>query len=261
MILSTNLPDHRVVPERPAGMLLVAAMDVEWSRNHRTPGANVPFCYSVTSLMLPSGQTRLDTAPSWYTSVYVRDGSQTQDLIASAGRTLATLLRQASLLAGHQFGSDLAALARTSRHSAIGIEAARTAWRRRRLALPGRTRIIDTCYDTDHILTCTSRRLADICRNLGLHDAEPELRDTSRAALRHRSVQPGGTDAREKVTKLNLRHSLCIALIAARAAGLGHWPGALDTSRNPPAATPLKSPPQSRVPERNRRGPAIRPPR
>jgi hypothetical protein len=61
-------------------------------------------------------------------------------------------------------------------------------------------------------------------------------------------VKPGGTDAREKVTKLNLRHSLCIALIAARAAGLGHWPDAIDTSRNPLAAAPLRSPPQSRVP-------------
>ncbi len=230
MVVRTNLPDG-VVPERPAGMLLVAAMDLEWSRNLHIPGGNVPFCYSVTSLVLPGAETQLDTAPFWYTSAYIRDASQTQDLITSASRTLATLLTRASLVAGHQFGSDLAALARASRHTVTGLEAARTAWRQRRLALPGQARIIDTCYDTDHILTCNSRRLADICKNLGLLATQPELRHASRATLRHRSIQPEGAGARDKVTVLNLRHSLCTALIAAHATGVGSWPGTLDINR------------------------------
>jgi hypothetical protein len=231
MIVSSNVPGRVVVPACPAGALLVAGLDVEWSRNHRVAGGNVPFCYAVAWLVLPGGGARLDAVPVRYVSVHVREGGQTQDLVTSAGQVLGPVLARASLVAGHQFGSDLAALARVSARPVSGVEAARMAWRRRRLALPGRARILDTCYDADHVLGHGSRRLADICRDLGLHAARPELRDASRAALRRDSVQAAGTAAREKVMVLNLRHALCTALVAAYATGLGRWPGALDVNR------------------------------
>ena len=231
LIVSSNVPGRGVAPACPAGALLVAGVDVEWSRNHRVAGGNVPFCYAVAWLVLPGGGARLDAVPVRYFCVHVREAGRTQDLVASAGRVLATVLARASLVAGHQFGSDLAALARVSARPVSGVEAARMAWRRRRVALPGRPRIMDTCYDADHVLGCRSRRLADICRDLGLHAPRPELRDASRAALRRQSVQAAGTAAREKVMVLNLRHALCTALVAAYAAELGHWPGALDINR------------------------------
>jgi hypothetical protein len=42
-------------------------------------------------------------------------------------------------------------------------------------------------------------------------------------ALHRRWLDLGDVTAREKITVLNLRHSLSTALVAARAAGLARW--------------------------------------
>jgi hypothetical protein len=41
----------------------------------------------------------------------------------------------------------------------------------------------------------------------------------------------GDIAAREKITVLNLRHTLSTALVAARAAGLGHWKPGLNVNQ------------------------------
>lgn len=51
---------------------------------------------------------------------------------------------------------------------------------------------------------------------------QPELRGTSMTALHRRWTQAGDVEAREKITVLNLRHSLSTALAALRATGTGH---------------------------------------
>ena len=53
MIITSNLDSPDDVPASPQGTLLAAAIDVEWSKNYRVRGGNVPFCYSVTWLTLP----------------------------------------------------------------------------------------------------------------------------------------------------------------------------------------------------------------
>jgi hypothetical protein len=50
-------------------------------------------------------------------------------------------------------------------------------------------------------------------------------------ALHRRWLQAGDITAREKVTVLNLRHSLSTAMVAARAAGLAHWPADLNVNQ------------------------------
>jgi hypothetical protein len=52
MIITSNIPAPDVVPVAPAGTLLAAAIDVEWSKNYRVSDGNVPFCYSVAWLAL-----------------------------------------------------------------------------------------------------------------------------------------------------------------------------------------------------------------
>ena len=232
MIVSSNLPSPTVVPGRPPGTLLVAAVDVEWSKNYRVRGGNVPFCYSVVWLALPPSRTgpSLGTGTSWYTSAYVHDASETQELAARAGHALERVLQHADLITGHQLSSDLAVLASVSDRPVPGVTAARAAWHQRRRGGEGR-RIVDTRYDAGHVLACQSRRLVDVCADLRLDVTQPELRGTSMTALHRRWLETGDTSAREKITVLNLRHSLSTALVAIRAAGLGSWPSGLNVNR------------------------------
>ena len=227
MIITSNLDIPDGVPVSPSGTLLAAAIDVEWSKNYRVRGGNMPFCYSVTWLALPREHARPGTAGFWYTSAYVQDASETGDLVASAGRALRKVLDHADLIAGHQLSSDLAVLAAAARAPHPGITAAQTAWRRRRQHDPGGPRFLDTRYDTGHILRCASRRLVDVCADLNLDVTQPELRGTSMTALHRRWLDQAEAAAREKITVLNLRHALSTALVAARAAGLASWPPGL----------------------------------
>jgi hypothetical protein len=233
MLVSGNLPDSAAVPARPPGTMLVAAVDVEWSKNYRIRGGNIPFCYSAVWLSLPhsGGATSLDKSPFWYTAAYVQDANETKDLVAAANQTLTGLLGRADLIAGHQLSSDLAVLAAAAGEPLSGVAAARTAWQERRLAIGGRQRVLDTRYDAGHVLACVSRRLVDVCADLRLDVTQPELRGTSMTALHRRWLEAGNLSAREKIAVLNLRHSLSTALVAAHAAGLGSWQPGLNVNR------------------------------
>jgi hypothetical protein len=219
VIVSSNLAGSGLVPRCPPGTCL-AAIDVEWSKNYRIRGGNVPFCYSVVWLPLPASgaSTGLDTTRFWYTSAYVEDASQCPDLVAGADAALACLMGNASLIAGHQLCSDLAVLTAAGARPAA-VAAAAAAWRQRRQEPSSSPRFLDTRYDAGHILACQSRRLVDVCADLRLDVTQPELRGTSMTALHRRWLEVGDIVAREKITVLNMRHSLSTALVAARAAG------------------------------------------
>jgi hypothetical protein len=211
----------------------VAAIDVEWSKNYRIRGGNVPFCYSVAWLALPSGDVTISpgTVQFWYEAAYVENASQVSDLVDRADAALACLMSHATLIAGHQLCSDLAVLAAAATTHRPAITAAAEAWRQRYQEPARAPRFLDTRYDTGHIVGCQSRRLVDVCADLRLEVTQPELRGTSMTALHRRWLQVGDDTAREKITVLNLRHSLSTALVAARAAGLGCWQPGLNVSR------------------------------
>jgi len=233
VIISSNLAGSGPVPRCPPGTCLAAAIDVEWSKNYRIRGGNVPFCYSVVWLPVPASgaSTGLDTTRFWYTSAYVEDASQCPDLVAGADTALACLMGNASVIAGHQLCSDLAVLAAAAAEARPpAVAAAAAAWRRRQEA-SGQPRFLDTRYDAGHILACQSRRLVDVCADLRLDVTQPELRGISMTALHSRWLELGDITAREKITVLNLRHSLSTAMIASRAAGLAHWRPGLNVNR------------------------------
>jgi hypothetical protein len=233
VIISTNVPGSGLLSRHPPGTRLLAAIDVEWSKNYRVRGGNVPFCYSVVWLALPADDAPagLEVARFWYTSAYVQDSSEGPDLVARADSELACLMENASLIVGHQLCSDLGVLAATGPASRPAVAAAATAWRQRREELPGQPRFLDTRYDAGHLLACQSRRLVDVCADLRLEVTQPELRGTSMTALHRRWLQDGDVAAREKITVLNLRHSLSTAMVAARAAGLAHWQPGVNVNR------------------------------
>jgi hypothetical protein len=233
VIISTNVTGSGLVPRHPPGMRLLAAMDVEWSKNYRIRGGTVPFCYSVVWLVLPAddASTGLEATRFCYTSAYVQDTSEAAELVAGADDALACLMQHASLIAGHQLCSDLGVLTAADAAARPAVAAAATAWRQRREEPFSQPRFLDTRYDTGHLLACQSRRLVDVCADLRLDVTQPELRSTSMTALHRRWLQADDVTAREKITVLNLRHALSTALVAARAAGLGHWQPDLNVNR------------------------------
>jgi hypothetical protein len=141
------------------------------------------------------------------------------------------MMEHASIITGHQLCSDLAVLSRTSGDRPPAVVAASDAWRRRKEHPAVSPRFIDTRYDTSQLLTGKSRRLVDICADLRLDVTQPELRNTSMTAVHRRWLEHRDTSAREKITVLNLRHSLSTAIVAARAAGLGCWEPGLNVNR------------------------------
>ena len=168
MIITSNITAPDVIPAAPAGTLLAAAIDVEWSKNYRVRGGNVPFCYSVAWLPLSGEVVTPGTFGFWYTSAYVHGTDETGDLVASADSALLKILEHADLIAGHQLSSDLAVLAAAVGAPLLGVTAAQVAWRRRGQLLPDGPRLLDTRYDTRHVLQRASRRLVDVCAELRL---------------------------------------------------------------------------------------------
>jgi hypothetical protein len=156
-----------------------------------------------------------------FIAAYVEHSGETQDLISSADTAAAQMLGQADIVAGHQLCSDLAVVQRAARTPLPAVTRLREAWHGR--AAPGRLRVIDTRYDTAGMLTGASRRLVDVCGELGLDVTQPELRAISMTALHRRWLENGDSTAREKVSVLNLRHALSTALLAARAAQIATW--------------------------------------
>ncbi len=231
MIVTGNVPAGES-PPCPPGTRLLAAIDVEWSKNYRVKNGNVPFCFSVAWLPVDGGGDAVTAASRfWYTSAYVQDDGERGDLISAADAALGCLAGHASMIAGHQLCSDLAVLAAAGGGASPAIRAAASAWRQRRDAAPGQPPFLDTRYDAGHVLGCASRRLVDVCADLRLDVTQPELRGASMTALHRRWTEHGDTTAREKITVLNLRHSLSTSIVAARAAGLASWQPGLNVNQ------------------------------
>jgi hypothetical protein len=157
--------------------------------------------------------------PFWATSVYLDHDDERSALVESAAADIAAAHAAADLIVGHQLCSDLAVLtANAGAAVPTALVVARQAWRDRR-APDQQRRIIDTRFDAGHLLAGASRRLVDVCGELHLDVTQPELARKSMTALHRDWLTHADTEARERVTVLNLRHSLSTAYVALRAAG------------------------------------------
>lgn len=234
MIVTTNIPGKPGrAPHRPAGTTLWASIDVEWTKNYRITNGNKPFCYSVIYAALPrtGGPVDLTELPFSFTSVYIENPDETAELLASANAAVRTAFNTADHVTGHQLCADLGVLANASTEPLTDVTAARETWRNRKQGeLPTR-QVIDTRYDADHVLACKSRRLVDVCTELRLDVTQPELGTKSMTALHRAYIDKGSIEARERVSVLNLRHSLSTALVALRATSQADWTGTLNVNR------------------------------
>ena len=220
------------VPGRPAGARLVASVDVEWSKNYRIKDGNRAFCYSIVWLAVPVADHPVRVTgglPFWSTSVYLDRDEERPELVEAASADIAAAIDSADLIVGHQLCSDLAVLAANAGDAVpAALSAARRAWHERRTD-PAR-RVLDTRFDAGHVLSGASRRLVDVCGELRLDVTQPELARKSMTALHRDWLERGDTEARERVTVLNLRHSLSTAYVAMRAGGHLTWREALNVN-------------------------------
>ncbi|MFC5057031.1 hypothetical protein [Saccharothrix xinjiangensis] len=223
---------------------------MEWTKNYKIKNGNRPFCFSVVYLAVPETATPvlLGTPPrggrvrateaqlefSW-TSVYVEEHEETTTLVRAADAAVRAAFAAADHVTGHQFTSDLGVLAATGRWASAGplhaVAAARENWLARRTEQLGDRQVVDTRYDTDHVLTGTSRRLVDVCGELRLEVTQPELKGTSMTALHRLWLEKRSAEARERISVLNLRHSLSTALVALRATNRITWTGLFDVNK------------------------------
>lgn len=210
--------------------MLLASFDVEWTKNYRIKNGNRPFCFSVVYLPIPTRGQPVDLAgcPWWWSSTYVESSGETADLVEVADVQLGVASDAGARLVGHQLSSDLAILLATAGREAPRVESARDAWGARRAT----GRVLDTRYDAGHLLDgCASRRLVDVCTALRLDVTQPELHRTSMTALHRAWLETGDTLLRERISVLNLRHSLSTALVAALATGAAQPGGAVNVNR------------------------------
>ena len=203
--------------ERPQ----LVAFDVEWTKNYQIKNGSRPFCYSIVTLPIPEGdQHRLtDLAVFFfYKCVYVDDATEEQALIRGADEDLASVLEpELHTIAGHQLTSDLSVLKSASVNPTPAIERVIQIWHgRRESELPS---LVDTRYDIDEIVGCQSRRLVDVCNDLGIEVQQPEIRG-SMTKVHRQFLDSGKEISREKLMVLNLRHSLSTGLIALIAMGV-----------------------------------------
>ena len=234
MHLISDLGGPGRIPARPPGTRLVASVDVEWSKNYRIKDGNRAFCYSIVWLAVPASDqpVRLTAGlPFWSTSLYLDRDDERRDLVEAAAADIGAACESADLIVGHQWCSDLAVLTANAGPSVpAALTAARQAWHDRRADTA--RRVIDTRFDAGHVLSNASRRLVDVCGELRLDVTQPELARKSMTALHRDWLERCDVQARERVTVLNLRHSLSTAYVALCAAGHLSWRAPLNVNAN-----------------------------
>lgn len=206
----------------------LVGFDVEWTKNYQIKNGSRPFCYSIAILALPAENGPLSDVAQFfgYKVVYVDSSAEEQQLIQAADADLAAAIDTGQMLVGHQVTSDLGVLKAASHGATPGIDDALSLWHDRRAHTD--PAFFDTRYDIDHLLSQPSRRLVDVCAELGLDVLQPEIRG-SMTKVHRTFLERSDETLREKLMVLNLRHSLSSCLVALLALDLA-TPDPLDVN-------------------------------
>lgn len=199
------------------GRRMVAALDLEWTKNYSIRNGSRPFCYSISIIEVPNETVSVATHPIsfGFKSVYVENPDEEGTLLRRLDDDLADLRASETVMCGHQLSSDLSVALAASSEDLDNVSALYDSWRVRK----SEYRVIDTRYDVDSLVRTKSRRLVDVATELGLDVTQPELGRSSLTALHRRYIETGEELVRERLTIMNLRHSLSTALLGAMVNG------------------------------------------
>lgn len=202
---------------RPTKALV--GFDVEWTKNYKIKHGSQPFCFSFVWLDIDRSERDFsDQIEFGLSARYVQDSSEIPTLIQEADSALCQLVDQFEeiIVVGHQFSSDLGVLLQHPDAGQVpNLRRLKDAWSERRepgLFSSRTIQVLDTRYDLETILTKKSRRLVDVCDELGLEVTQPEIRG-SMTKMQRSFYETGDSSILQRLLVLNIRHSLSSAIL------------------------------------------------
>lgn len=188
---------------------LVFGIDFEWTKNYKIKNGNIPFCFSI--VYFPIYQKSFNVSEKLdigIKSFYVEKKEETGILIEKAGEFFSHHALK-NVIVGHQLHSDIAVISNYSQGKNENIEDFKALWRKRK----ENRYLFDTRYDVTNY-QCKSRRLVDVCKDYRIDVKQPEVKG-SMSKMHHVFLQTHDSSIVEKLSVMNIRHSLSTALIYA----------------------------------------------
>lgn len=194
--------------------------DAEWTKNYKIKNGNVPFCFSLVSLVQDEvNYSCLDagTLKFRYVQLYCESHEESRELVLQFNSYAEQVIDSLNscILCGHQMSSDLSVLTNYARFLGVtelsSIEKLKNYWHGRKYS--GNSCVFDTRYDIRQTFLGHSRRLVDMSNDFLLDVTQPELGHVSMTKLHNDYVANKKDDIRERISVMNIRHSLCATIL------------------------------------------------
>ena len=195
----------------PVANTIIVSYDLEWTKNYKIKNGNKPFCFSFVYFDLSTSIKDLESLDFGFCSYYIEKNEEIPDLIKISDDILSDFLKKKCIILGHQISSDISVLVNHSPEITPKFQELKELWHKRKTETEYPV-IFDTRYDLDRMLENKSRRLVDVCTELNLDVRQPELKG-SMTKMHNDFIENGKTELMEKLSVLNIRHSLSAAIL------------------------------------------------
>jgi len=195
---------------------LILGIDLEWTKNYRIKHGNKPFCFSFVYFEPIRNFSKIEKELRFgFELYYVEKEEETLSLADKIESGLRKFLQQGTKICfvGHQISSDISVLMNLEKCQRLNnVGKLREGWRERKNSEGKKLRVFDTRYDLEKFLTGKSRRLVDVCEELGLNVTQNEIQG-SMTKMQNDFLSSKDPSIFEKIAILNLRHSLSSAVL------------------------------------------------
>lgn len=192
------------------------AVDTEWTKNYKVKNGNKPFNFSIIFFNhIDIEELKKYNLDFKFVSGYIETEEDIPALITLINNYLDPNIHK--LIIGHQVISDLYTFYHYSEHFKDVLTNNIKVWISLFKDRHNNHRIFDTRFDVKNYLTGKSRRLVDVCYEMRILNQEDlyhqlELKK-SMTAMQNAYMESHSKDIYEKLSVLNLRHSLSTMLV------------------------------------------------
>lgn len=195
---------------------LILGIDLEWTKNYRIKNGNKPFCFSFVYFESIKNFLMVERDLKFgFELYYIENEKEIFSLVNKIESRLKRFLKQEikTYIVGHQLSSDISVILNLKERPKLNnITKLKKMWRGRKNSRGKKLKVFDTRYDLEKFLTGKSRRLVDVCGELGLDVTQNEIRG-SMTKMQNSFLSNGDLSIFEKIAVLNLRHSLSAATL------------------------------------------------
>ena len=201
-----------------SGKELVVSFDLEWTKNYKIKDGNQPFCFSFIFFELPMALDTVEKQLDFgFHLRYCESKEDISVLVQEANRILGEFFQTNTRLTivGHQLSSDISVILNCSKdRDSDNFAKLKYFWqnRKRESEVLQHMQVLDSRYDLDILLKNKSRRLVDVCEECHLKVVQPEL-IFSMTRMQNSFYAIGDLMIMEKLSVLNIRHSLSVAIL------------------------------------------------